>query len=151
MAYRQDNKCEAEANTPTLSSESLNMVQIENRPRKHTLQALHMLSSTLSNPISIFAWLTIPSESASSKQMESLGQMGGKQITAVRVRGDSMHLNRQSCAHRSAEEAVRFHRRVGFLFYCTCSHNDLHNACIQNEHVVGFQTQTWHRASMIKI
>lgn len=79
MANRQDNKYATEANAQTLSSALLNMVQIENRPLKNTLQVLHMLSSTLS-PFPLFG-LIIPSEIAISKQMESLGQMGGQQIT----------------------------------------------------------------------
>ena len=87
MANRQDNKYATEADAQTLSSESLNMVQIENRPLKHTLRVLHMRSSTLSNPFP--SSLTMPFEIAFSKQTESLCQMGGKQITEVRVRGDA--------------------------------------------------------------
>lgn len=59
--------------------------------------------------ISIFASLTMPFEIAFSKQMESLGQMGGKQITEVRVRGAGVHLSKAvEGTDRSAVEAVRF-------------------------------------------
>ncbi len=67
--------------------------------------------STCSAPPSVhfplFASLTIPSETAISKQMESLGQMGGKQITEKRVRGNGVQLNTQSSA-QTAVEAIKF-------------------------------------------
>lgn len=105
MANRQDIKYATKANAQTLSSASPNMVQIENRLLKNTLQVLHMLSSTLS-PFPLFTSLAIPSEIAISKQMESLGQMGGKQITEVRVRGDGVHLNKQSIAWISSGRSL---------------------------------------------
>lgn len=84
--WQTDKTTNMRPNVQTLSSASLNMVQIENRPLQNTLQVLHMLSSTLS-PFPLFASLTVPSEIAISKQMESLGQMGVKQIAEERERG----------------------------------------------------------------
>lgn len=48
--------------------------------------------------ISFFRYIHHPFSHAISKQMESLGQIGGKQITGVRVRGNYVHLNKQYSA-----------------------------------------------------
>lgn len=108
----EDNKYATETNVPNYFSASLNMVQIENRPLKRTLQVLHMLSPTLRNIFPLFAFhFRSPSLLTCNLKINGKSRSNGTKTSEGQ---------RERLTSQKPEKAYRFQRESGNFWELVC-------------------------------